>query len=295
MIIYKITNQINGKVYIGKTTVLLSQRWAKHLSQARKYKNHPLYDSINHYGVENFLIESIDTALDAEDLSKKEIYWIEKYNARNRDFGYNLYEGGFGMTSDDAKRMWQNPEYRLKASERSKKRRHTQETIEKIRLSNLGRKSSDKTKEKLSKKAILRWLNPDERKKQSDKHKGKVLSEEHKQNIGQSCKGLKRTDETKNKISNGLKGKPKSEEHKEKLRGRIFTEEHKKNISISKKNISEETRKKMSESAKKRIVSDETKKRLSEIRKGKSFSENHKKSLVEAWKKRKEKFKSENN
>jgi len=92
--IYKITNKINGKMYIGQTTTKFSKRysggkWWKYTSSSHlKY-------SANKYGVENFLlIEKFDIAFTKEDLDEKEKYWIKFYNATNRKYGYNIKEGG---------------------------------------------------------------------------------------------------------------------------------------------------------------------------------------------------------
>lgn len=57
--IYKITNQINGKIYIGKTLKDISSRWREHCKAAKKVccEKRPLYMAINKYGIENFKIE----------------------------------------------------------------------------------------------------------------------------------------------------------------------------------------------------------------------------------------------
>ena len=58
MIIYKITNNINEKIYIGLTTCSLEYRWGRHLTEGRNEKNKKhLYKSMRKYGLENFSIE----------------------------------------------------------------------------------------------------------------------------------------------------------------------------------------------------------------------------------------------
>ena len=60
MFIYKITNIINNKVYIGLTTTTIQKRWSTHKRYAiGKYKNHPLYNAMNLYGINNFTIDKI--------------------------------------------------------------------------------------------------------------------------------------------------------------------------------------------------------------------------------------------
>ena len=58
MIIYKITNKINGKVYIGLTTQTLEYRWGRHLTEGRNINNNKhLYKAMRKYGENNFVIE----------------------------------------------------------------------------------------------------------------------------------------------------------------------------------------------------------------------------------------------
>lgn len=89
--IYKITNTINGKFYIGKTKNI-ERRWKEHLKMVGK-KRHPLYDSILHYGKENFKIEIIDEG-DSTIINEMEKEWILNTNSIN--IGYNIAPGGEG-------------------------------------------------------------------------------------------------------------------------------------------------------------------------------------------------------
>lgn len=118
-IIYKITNKINGKVYIGLTTVPLKIRWNGHKTSARKAmrgeKNHPLYNAMSKYGIENFTIEEIAKTDNFVELGNLEREYIKKYNSTNRDFGYNITRGGesnqldgnprANLTVEDVKRI----------------------------------------------------------------------------------------------------------------------------------------------------------------------------------------------
>ena len=88
MIIYKITNLINNKIYIGQTIRSLEVRIKAH-THAKSY----IGKALRKYGLENFKIEVIDTASSADDLNSKEKYWIETYNTISPS-GYNLKEGG---------------------------------------------------------------------------------------------------------------------------------------------------------------------------------------------------------
>lgn len=92
--IYKITNTVNNKIYIGQTTKTVEARFKMHLnaSGAKAKKTIHLYAAMNKYGKSNFIVEQIDVATSRRDLNKKERYWIEYYDAINN--GYNMMPGG---------------------------------------------------------------------------------------------------------------------------------------------------------------------------------------------------------
>jgi group I intron endonuclease len=95
MQVYKITNMINGKVYIGKTETTLERRWKKHLSDFRKKPYH-LYFAMRKYGVENFTIETVQTASSKEQLNGLEQRIIAALKANTPSIGYNMTIGGDG-------------------------------------------------------------------------------------------------------------------------------------------------------------------------------------------------------
>lgn len=95
-IIYKITNNINGKVYIGQTVTTLNKRWREHCCQARQGdKSYYLYNAMRKYGIENFSIEKIEDCANS-DLNIREKYWIKYYDSFGSN-GYNLTIGGDGV------------------------------------------------------------------------------------------------------------------------------------------------------------------------------------------------------
>lgn len=93
--IYKITNKISGKIYIGQSRDI-ERRIAEH---KRHYKREdlrkckPLYKAMWKYGPDNFLFETLEET-SIEDLSEREKYYIELYKSNNRFIGYNVTEGG---------------------------------------------------------------------------------------------------------------------------------------------------------------------------------------------------------
>ena len=164
MIIYKITNRINGNVYIGQTSKSLKQRWSQH---CRRYSCcQALKNAILKYGKENFTIEQIDVACDRDELNAKEKHWISFYDSMNRDKGYNLTSGGehYEFSGDSNKK-------RIKSL---KKYYSTEEG-------------------KLRKKEAMekQWVDEGRRKKLSEFFKNFWSSEENRKRVSETLKGSK--------------------------------------------------------------------------------------------------------
>lgn len=105
--IYKITNDINSKIYIGLTTQTVDVRWRKHLENVH-YVDYYLYRSMRVHGVEHFHIETIEKVKD-ELLSEREQYWIQFYDSYSN--GYNMTRGGEGnrlYSKETIYTLWDN-------------------------------------------------------------------------------------------------------------------------------------------------------------------------------------------
>jgi len=87
MIVYKTTNLINNKIYIGRE-----------LNQSKSYLGSGiiLKQAIKKYGRENFKKDILQICFSVEELNKAEIFWIDKLNSRNNKIGYNMAIGGTG-------------------------------------------------------------------------------------------------------------------------------------------------------------------------------------------------------
>lgn len=94
--IYKITNDVNGKVYIGKTLRSVEKRWKEHIkgSKRERTENRPLYRAMNKYGVEHFHIETVEECVE-EIAEEREAFWIKEYDSFGKN-GYNATIGGDG-------------------------------------------------------------------------------------------------------------------------------------------------------------------------------------------------------
>ncbi len=96
--IYKVICTKTNKIYIGKTESTVNSRWKEHCRAAflpsHGDYNFPFHRAIRKYGIENFIIETIDSCKDSEELKEKEKYWIQYYDSYNN--GYNASLGGDG-------------------------------------------------------------------------------------------------------------------------------------------------------------------------------------------------------
>jgi group I intron endonuclease len=255
--IYKITNLINKKSYIG-ITYNFERRKHEHFNGLNKGCK-VLYRSIKKYGKENFdmlIIDKTDSWKGAED---KEKYYIKKLNTKAPN-GMNLTNGGEGVQgakfSDAVRKQMSIDRMGRKATKQAK-----------INMSKAqrGKVMSDESKRKISDSHKGIGHTKETRKKLSIINTGKKLSDEHKRKIGIASKNI--SDETRQKMSDSHKGIVFSDEHKKNIsivrKGIVFSNEHKRNLSKSlkgrvpwnkgKKNIySKETLQKMSDSSKKK-------------------------------------------
>lgn len=107
--IYKIVNDINDKIYVGKTLhASIEERFKEHCNdyKTRRCESRPLYSAMNKYGVEHFHIELIEEC-SLEEVNDKEIYWIKELNSYHN--GYNATYGGDGknyIDYDEILELW---------------------------------------------------------------------------------------------------------------------------------------------------------------------------------------------
>lgn len=105
MIIYKITNSVNKKVYVGLTRDNLDSRWKNHLKFLRSTRTKSkLYNAMLKYGIDKFSIHQIDTAQTPKELSEKEVLWIKSLDSVKS--GYNILSGGIDFNSDNMIDYW---------------------------------------------------------------------------------------------------------------------------------------------------------------------------------------------
>ena len=110
--IYKVTNNINGKVYIGQSIFRIDKRFREHLSDSQKpsKNSRPIYDALNKYGKENFSLSLIEE-VDNDYLNEREKFWISEYRSYIgfKDCqGYNATLGGDSKLTKDYEAIVKN-------------------------------------------------------------------------------------------------------------------------------------------------------------------------------------------
>lgn len=136
MYIYKTTNLLNGKIYIG-----LSTRSAKGHNWY-KGSGRLILKAIDKYGKKNFSKEILESNIsDIEELKSLEKFYIKEYNSRDKDTGYNISPGGIRVPTKEAIEKRANS---LRGQPHTEKRKRN------ISKAKMGTVMSDETKRKMS-------------------------------------------------------------------------------------------------------------------------------------------------
>lgn len=181
-IIYKITNTVNGKIYIGQTVQTLVARKRDHRNSIERLARISLYRAFKKYGLEAFEWEEIDKASSKEELDKKEKLYIAQFHCTDSQYGYNMTLGGEGG-------------------------KHTEEVKKRIGISNKGRIKSDSERKKLSDALKGKYV------KEQAFWWGRKHTKEQKRKISEAQLGSKNhnfgkkaSEETRLKKSEAIKG-----------------------------------------------------------------------------------------
>lgn len=173
MLVYRATNKINGKCYIGITTKTLEYRKITH-QKAAKYVNRKFYNVMNKYGFDNFEWDVLEECNSISELLERECYYIDKYNSMS--VGYNLTSGG------EFKKEYSDDSIEKMSEARIEWHKSNQNGFK-------GKTHSAETKRILSDKAMGR----------TSPNKNKELSETHKANLSKSQKEWLENNEHPNK------------------------------------------------------------------------------------------------
>jgi hypothetical protein len=176
MQIYKITNLINGKIYIGKDEGDRSD----YMGSGKLIRL-----AIKKYGLKNFQKEIVESVNDKELLKEREIFWIDYYNAIDKSIGYNIAVGGHGGDT-----MTHHPDL--------------SEIRKKVSNAMKGRVMTDAHKESLRKNHASK-KDPYYSEKISAGLKGKPKSEEHKRKLSEANKRISHIISKRSKLVNATR------------------------------------------------------------------------------------------
>ncbi len=201
MIVYKTTNLINEKIYIGQD----SNNNPEYIGSGNL-----LLRAIKKYGINNFKKEILEICKSKDELNNKEKFWIAKYNSTNKKIGYNISEGGTGgkLVPIEAKKGKTYIEYygeektkeiclKFSIKRKGKKRNYVNFTKEEVdkkisdALISKEMKRSDITKNQIS-NSVTKYFTTKKGKKLKNKlsklRKGIPLSEETRRRQSESMK-----------------------------------------------------------------------------------------------------------
>lgn len=181
--VYKITNNINGKIYVGKHST-------DNLNDSYMGSGKLIKLAYNKYGIENFTKQILAFADTEEKLNWFERFYIKKYHCRDKSIGYNLTDGGEGVLGLHIeawnKGVPMTEEARKKNSEAHKGKQTW----------NKGVPCTEEVKLKISKKLKGKPLSEETKLKLKGRvspNKGKPMSEEQKRKISETLKNKNKT------------------------------------------------------------------------------------------------------
>lgn len=168
--VYKITNKVNGKIYIGWSKNP-QERFRTHQRRTNKSR---LRHAMCKYGIQNFDLIVLEEHTSKQNVKNAEIRLIAEYKSQDPDVGYNMTSGGDGCPN------------------------LSEESIEKMRAAKRGTKASDETRKKMSNSQRGRVMSPEHCKNLSIATKKRILekgvppiSEATRQKLSESSKGSK--------------------------------------------------------------------------------------------------------
>lgn len=205
MIIYKTTNLINGKIYIGQDS-----------------NNNPLYygsgkllkAAIKKYGKKNFRKEVIEECNSIDELNDREVYWIDKFQSTNNQIGYNISIGGSEGDRSIGHEIAKNGIYNYWVSKYGKDIADTKRNIQIDKLRTYLQEHPSKLVTEGRYSIWLEKYGKEEADRRYVSWKLKISEyQQYKLEMGWT-----HSEETKEKIRQALLGRTHSEETKEKLR-----------------------------------------------------------------------------
>lgn len=160
MTVYKVTNLIDQKIYVGATSRNLQERWKEHC----RHNKTPFNQAIQKYGKENFLVEVIEKANSIEEMNELEMFYIKKFNSILPN-GYNACEGGgktkgYNHTEESKAKMKEAKDGMYLGKENPFfNKHHSEEQIAKWKRDRKGRKLTEEWKLNVAKANYKKVVN----------------------------------------------------------------------------------------------------------------------------------------
>lgn len=163
--IYRITNRVNGKVYVGQTRVP-KRRWTDHQYAAKKNVDTYFYSAVRKYGASNFEYEIVEvcTLAQADD---REMYWIRRLRATDKRYGYNTSIGGTSGNNSTSQEVRDKISRAKKGVSAGPCPPERAENIRRAKLAS-GYKHTEETRQKISDRRKGVFLTPEWRKSISE-------------------------------------------------------------------------------------------------------------------------------
>jgi len=180
-IIYRVTNIINGKIYVGQTVQTLEYRKNSHFNESKRSRFY-FHQAIIRYGQKNFIWTILEHCDSKEELDEMEFHYIKQYNSF-RPGGYNLTYGGDGTLG-----LIPNEETRNKMSKASKGHKMTETARQKLILNHADFSGKNNPMYGVVSPMKGKHHSNETIRKISMKLKGRRLSEEHKTKLSESHK-----------------------------------------------------------------------------------------------------------
>jgi group I intron endonuclease len=188
MFVYKISNSINDKVYIGITSCSIEQRYKWHVRDCKKGVEKKLYKAMIKHGIDNFKIELLEYA-DNAIIDKREEFYIEHYDSFNNGYNASPVSNGIRHHTEKTKKLM---------SEKAKGRKQSKDTLEKrsIAMKDFWKDNAE-LKKQYTQQAQINFGNREY-----------TQTKEFRENARQRMLGTTRSEETKQKISKANRNKP---------------------------------------------------------------------------------------
>jgi len=171
--VYKITNKINKKLYIGITMKTIEERFTRHVNSAEKSK-YRIHAAIRKYGKDNFVIETLAVVDTQEEANALEVQLIRQLNSTDYSVGYNMANGGAGKSLNISEETRSKIKNSVQAHRDSMTSSEKKALTSKANEAKRGTSESEETKKMKSAAQKMRWANMSEEQRKAMARKPRI-------------------------------------------------------------------------------------------------------------------------